>query len=154
MTAASFDPHRWLQEQTGVAGERAPPPNAPNPANPLSAVDLGELGGLGGVCAQAATSHTDYPDIHAEPELPAPGTPPRDALDIKQADLCAGLLRAALPSREPRRLQGWASPADRAVPGDRCSACLGRQWWLSAQGAGGCLACQQPRPAGTSQFTT
>jgi hypothetical protein len=93
------------------------------------------------------------PGCNQDPPLPPPGTPERAALDQRQADTLAGLLKCALPERQPRRLQSWRDPADRAVPGDRCSCCGGREWWLLPSGAGGCLRCQ-PRPAGAGNIVT
>jgi hypothetical protein len=105
-------------------------------------------------CVPIVTCHQpDEPGCNQDPPLPPPGTPERAALDQRQADTLAGLLKCALPERQPRRLQSWRDAADRAVPGDRCSCCGGREWWLLPSGAGGCLRCQ-PRPAGAGNIVT
>lgn len=104
--------------------------------------------------AEADSGSADVEGCNSDPPLPDPGTPERDALDMRQADMVAGLLRCATPGRVPRRIQFWRGPAERAVPGDRCSGCGGRRWWCAADGSGGCLSCQTCRPGGADMIVT
>lgn len=83
----------------------------------------------------------DAPDIRAEPALPPRGTPERDRLDRRQAEMVRGLLTA---SRQ--RPTSWADPAATPTPGCRCRCCDGARWWCERTEPKGwrCWTCHPP----------
>jgi hypothetical protein len=73
--------------------------------------------------------------------LPPPGTPERDQMERRHAEVLDGYLRAAL-----QRPPAWYGAENVPTPGCWCSCCHGRRRWREDQSASGwrCSTCHPP----------
>jgi hypothetical protein len=91
---------------------------------------------------QAAEERADREAIAAEPLLPPPpGSPERDRMDRRHAEVLDGYRRAAL-----QRPPAWCGANNWPTLGCWCSCCHGRRWWRGHQNASGwrCSTCHPP----------